>query len=146
MVERLAAAVFLHVAREIEIEEVFPGPPAQGARLHLGKVDIPQRKHAQAFVKCAGDIGGREYNRNLVGLRITARLPGKQKKTREVLLVIFKVGAQNAGLIDRGCYLAGDGCGPVNAALRKHFDAARRVVEWNPFECAMLREETSALG
>src|SRR5439155_24977981 len=109
-----AASVFLDVADEIQVEEVFPWPAAQRARSHLGEVDVAQGKNTQALVERARSVRRGKDNRNLIGFCLNGFFLREQEKPGEILMMVLKVGAQDTCAVYPGCNVAGDRSGALD--------------------------------
>ena len=78
--QRLGAAVFLDVAEEIQIEEIFKRAAAQRTRFHLGQIDIAQGKNTQALEERPGRLRVENTMETLLALRGTRAGFGEQQK------------------------------------------------------------------
>ena len=145
MRQGVPAALFLHVAQKIHIEKIFPGPPAQGPRLHLGQADVPQRKDAQAFVERAGQVAGGKNQRDFVGPPSHGGASGQQDKASVILAVVFQILLQDARPIDRSRSTAGNSGCSGNPPLRQHLHRSGGVVERHLRHPAVSAKEPAAL-
>src|SRR5205807_10328200 len=70
----------IDASQKVEIEQILPRLPAQGARLDLGKIQIAQRKRAERAEQGARNVARAEHERGLPcrvilrGLGMAARI------------------------------------------------------------------------
>src|ERR1022692_1320728 len=153
MIQRVLRVGRIHLAQEVEVEQVLPWLSPQGPRLDLGQVEIPQRERAQRTKQSARDIARAEDQRGLprdvrsglARVALSVFRGAQEEKTGEILAVAFNRPAQNAAAINPRGHRGGNRSGIGKSLLHHHLDAAGSVVEWNSFDLRIFGKEIQAL-
>jgi hypothetical protein len=158
------AGRFVVAAKEVNVEDVFPGASAHGARLDLAEADVAQGEDAKRLEQRSGQVLYLERDRSLVGAagdealvarRGASLSPGddspffrrlaNQEEAGEVAFVVFDAGLKNvAGIFASGA-AAGDAGGGGKAMSDDVFHAAGGVVKRDRLDAGVVAEEVAAL-
>ncbi len=128
------------VAFEIQVQQVLPFFPFDGAGLDFDQVDVVPREMTQQLEQRAGLIVQREHHADFVAVRIRLKILADDDEAGRVFALILDALRQNGEAMDLGGPSAGDGALVRITGVLHHFRAVGCAVERNLTPLLMVLE------